>query len=780
MRITEIHVDRYGPLSRSAVEVEPGVHVLFGPNEAGKTLFLEATLRLLEPEITGTMPKLGRIEEGPHGYVRVSRTDGEIHGDGSESALAGTDVTPAHLANIFVVRESGLSLLSDEHSYYSSLTEHIGELHTTALDRVESELLERGRLTDTRRVLSSAEDSDDAARVRSRAGSLKDDVEAYVEEAEEEGLDGLEGRLVATRARQDEVRREVEALDRSEILRRHERLKDRLETYRDASEALQELEAFTRDTLRNLVRRRDSADTERSHVAEWEKKIEDHGGRVAELERRVDEKEDVLAPLEEREPDVDRLESRLTEFREQRGHGGRVGETERVALWTGAGLLGGGSLLQAASLVLGLGLDTVALAVVLLGALGVLGYGVLRYRRHRLEAERRALARAAASAGLEEDRPQTIAASIRNFRSRVEGLRERIEALEEEADRHRTRIETFRSQIDESRSEADELEAEIDDVLEEAGVESVKEYEERLERREELERDRDRARQSLVDALADPDDDDWREAVDAWKQQLDDLVEGIRGETEPPAEYDPAAHEERRETLAALEERQEELSARLEAHRDRIDRFERRLRDEISAEPFLDSRLELEARTVDGLRRLATDLDELIRRIDRDAEISRLALDVVDELRAAEERKITDLFASDGPATETFRRISDGRYREVRYDPEARSLTVTDEDGREFGPAQLSKGARDQLYLAARVGLAHRLLGEERGFFLLDDPLVAADRQRLTAAFEVLVSLAERGWQILYFTAKDEVREDMVDELSLPLTTFDARLQAGS
>lgn len=776
MRVTEIHVDRYGPLRRTTVEPGPGLHVLYGPNEAGKTLFLEALLRLVEPEITKAMPPVERVEDAPAGYVRAVRDGEEVHRDGAESLFAGTDVSPAHLANIFVVRESDLSLLSDEHSFYSSLTEHIGVLHTTALDRIEEELILRGRLTKKERRLSSAEDRDEAAEVRERARSLEEEIDEYVEEAEDEGLDELEGRLVATRSELESVRREVEALDRAEALDRHDTLRRRLEAYRDAAASLEELEAVDRESLQELVSARDARETERERVSGLREEIRGHEERLAELQGRIDEKRDELSPLAEREADVERLAARLGEVSPEGRTGSRAQDAERTALWTGAGLLAAGALVQTVSLFLGLGLDAVALTLVLLGALGLAGYVLLRGRRRGREEEERRLADEAARAGLDAEEPREIAASIRTYRSTVRGLRERIDELEKEADARRSQIDTLRAQVEESRETIAGQEATTGAILEEAGLESVDQYRGRVEEKEELDRRRETARQSLADALGEPPGGDWTEKAEAWERELGDLVEGIRREEAAPGEYDPDEHAAKREELERLEQRRDDLAGRLGDHRGRIERFERRAREEVDATPFLASPVELEARTVEGLRRLARRLGDLVERIDRDAEVSRLALEVLDELRAEEERKITDLFGDEGPATETFRRMADGRYRRVRYDPDERTLIVAEEGGGELRPRQLSKGTRDQLYLSARVGLAHRLLGEDRGFFVLDDPLVAADPDRLTAAFRVLVSLAEEGWQVLYVTAKEEVRDRIVGEFSLPLTTFDNRL----
>jgi uncharacterized protein YhaN len=72
---------------------------------------------------------------------------------------------------------------------------------------------------------------------------------------------------------------------------------------------------------------------------------------------------------------------------------------------------------------------------------------------------------------------------------------------------------------------------------------------------------------------------------------------------------------------------------------------------------------------------------------------------------------------------------------------------------------QLSTGTFDQLYFATRLALAHRLFGDEPGFLLLDDPFLASDRIRLSNQLEMLAGLSRQGWQILFFSVKDEVAQ---------------------
>ena len=120
-----------------------------------------------------------------------------------------------------------------------------------------------------------------------------------------------------------------------------------------------------------------------------------------------------------------------------------------------------------------------------------------------------------------------------------------------------------------------------------------------------------------------------------------------------------------------------------------------------------------------------------------------------------------------------FQAITDDRYTGVTYDADERLLQVH-RDGQEvLTPKQLSHGTTEQLYFSARVGLAEQLLSSEPGFFLLDDAFLPADRTRLQEGFDVLRELADDGWQILYFTAKDEVGNDLVETHDLHCRMLD-------
>jgi uncharacterized protein YhaN len=100
--------------------------------------------------------------------------------------------------------------------------------------------------------------------------------------------------------------------------------------------------------------------------------------------------------------------------------------------------------------------------------------------------------------------------------------------------------------------------------------------------------------------------------------------------------------------------------------------------------------------------------------------------------------------------------LSGGRYRELHVDEDL-NVTVRVPERTDLVPADsLSRGAMDQIYLAARVALAEVATGGAEAPLLLDDSLAHFDDIRLAAALACLGELAASR-QILLFTCHGRV-----------------------
>lgn len=103
-----------------------------------------------------------------------------------------------------------------------------------------------------------------------------------------------------------------------------------------------------------------------------------------------------------------------------------------------------------------------------------------------------------------------------------------------------------------------------------------------------------------------------------------------------------------------------------------------------------------------------------------------------------------------------------GRYRRMRHDEEEGLILITDDD-EEYPLREASTGAREQAMLAMRLGFASTLMRGSSAFLVLDDAFQHSDWPRRSNLVDRVVSIAESGWQVLYFTMDDHIRTLFLD-----------------
>jgi DNA repair exonuclease SbcCD ATPase subunit len=97
-------------------------------------------------------------------------------------------------------------------------------------------------------------------------------------------------------------------------------------------------------------------------------------------------------------------------------------------------------------------------------------------------------------------------------------------------------------------------------------------------------------------------------------------------------------------------------------------------------------------------------------------------------------------------------RLTGGRYRRVRVDDTTLDIRVfAPERGDWIAAEELSQGTLDQVYLAARLGLVRLVTQDCRPPMVFDDPFVTFDDDRATRAVAILRQLAA-DFQVIYLT----------------------------
>ena len=268
--------------------------------------------------------------------------------------------------------------------------------------------------------------------------------------------------------------------------------------------------------------------------------------------------------------------------------------------------------------------------------------------------------------------------------------------------------------------------------------------------------------------------------IERLKAQLDGLVGKAPRETLPGLR-DAAALEIEQKTSAldalgpiAKEPRARE---RLEVEvRDSEDALGRARDDEANA------RARVEANTVDAeqvaeqAERLATGLERL-NALQRRQRVYAATLDAIDRAEQATMKTATRYL--EAHMVRDLAIATDGRYRRVKVDDRTLDIEVYAPERADWVPVgALSQGTVDLVYLIARLGLVRLVTGDRRPPLVFDDPFVTLDDDRAARALELLKAVAS-DFQVIYLTTSDryDAAADAVVELLGPTAVDQAPVE---
>jgi uncharacterized protein YhaN len=145
----------------------------------------------------------------------------------------------------------------------------------------------------------------------------------------------------------------------------------------------------------------------------------------------------------------------------------------------------------------------------------------------------------------------------------------------------------------------------------------------------------------------------------------------------------------------------------------------------------------------------------------------------IEEIKKQEEKLLTESINSE-EITKILTEITAGKYQKIKIEGDDIILSTNTED---YSIKDLSTGAKEQILLAIRIGIARKLLGNNSAFLILDDAFQHVDWEKRPLIVESLVQLSKSGWQIFYFTMDDNIKnlfeekkksKESVEILNLP------------
>ncbi|KXB00220.1 hypothetical protein AKJ41_04260 [candidate division MSBL1 archaeon SCGC-AAA259O05] len=226
MRMKEINISRYGPIRD--INWTPGgeIQPIYGPNESGETLLVEAMTRIFGGEDISLPEGVERVTEKPEGYIIVEMNGEEEKISFDNPLCEHLSVDPDELNNTLVVRNSDLRIESED-QFYERVSDKLSGLWTDGIRRVEEELKKLGRLTDTLK-LSNKKGFDKAKDQLRDAKELRKNVKDYLEEAEKEGISKLEAQKLSAESKTNKLEKREEKLKLGKLLEAHKSASDAL------------------------------------------------------------------------------------------------------------------------------------------------------------------------------------------------------------------------------------------------------------------------------------------------------------------------------------------------------------------------------------------------------------------------------------------------------------------------------------------------------------------------------------------------------------------------
>lgn len=168
-----------------------------------------------------------------------------------------------------------------------------------------------------------------------------------------------------------------------------------------------------------------------------------------------------------------------------------------------------------------------------------------------------------------------------------------------------------------------------------------------------------------------------------------------------------------------------------------------------------------DAKMTDGWDRILFSIDQKLEEVETDLRglkakciAQKLISEVSVELQKSEDEKIQEGLKSSGIIGNIFQITQ--KYNELDY--VAGEIFLKDEFGR-FPLSQLSTGAIEQVFLALRIGFALKAAGLDSLFLILDDAFQFSDWERRPRLVDLVLDLAEDGWQIIYFSMDNHIRD---------------------
>jgi uncharacterized protein YoxC len=753
VKIKEFRIHRYGPLGESGVVKLGQFNLFYGNNEDGKTLTLEALVHFLLGKRAKIFPGIERVDHRPEGYLLLQDENGneyKLPEAGDVSQIFG--ITAEEYRNLFIIRNSDLTI-SRESEFYDAISERLTGLHTGTIQKIKQKIRDIAGFTPTMDVVNTRESHYLKKRLL-QAEELREECAALLAEAEENEYEQLEEQLVTLQKKIQGAEKHIALLNKARQRERYQKGRKQLDKLYQAQNTLTTLPPLNEDTYLTWQRLESQIETREKELQKAQHQAQNLEEELSEVQKQLLARLNQFEPLRNRKYAADsQLRPILQQIAEYQKSNARLLSSRPFFLTTIAisllvSLLSlGGVIWQPGNTPMLIVAASSATATFLLALFYYLRFvdpsGEYQVRKTEALALGKKLQLPAENI---DQLTESLTALERDFQMRqmeIQEIENRVHFLEKAY--QNIRIE----RINELSRNLEELRKAVAEIRNSAKVASPQAYHEKLKQRQAMEAQIHQA-ETVLENMFGSAEGDLSAKIEYWENALEDLQRFVY--EAPSVAFDEKALEQISDEREQLLEQTQQTQQRLIEFRSRLADLERRIYEVVMPEEE-----RFPSRTLNDLKALQTMLEDFIAAHRKTQEKARKAIAIFEVMEREEREKIRDLFGEGSRISTIYSEITDALYPAVYYDADEGGIRILRSDGKQLQPSWLSSGAYDQLYFAVRIALGEQLLKSEKGFFILDDPFLKSDSKRLRQQLEMLVELSRQGWQILYFSAKDEI-----------------------
>ncbi|HQM15734.1 MAG TPA: AAA family ATPase [Candidatus Woesebacteria bacterium] len=769
MQIKRLFLKNYGPIREQDYLFESGFNLVFGKNEQGKSLSFDGLVKLLFKKASKKIKAIDRVQDDPAqmgGFVELSYQQNgttqtsKLKQETSLTDLTGLDVDTC--LNLFLIRNSELSIgsdFADQDRFLTSITDRLTGLQTTAITRTKQQLRDLAQITETNRFQSTQNNQKLAERLQQIKQLLqpKEKIAQLIKQDEQEAWSKMEQQLYHDQQLLQDISLQIEEQLTAQKKEEYLELERLIESLKETNKQLEELGSIVPEQLETLHLTQQAETALKAQQKELQNEIQDKKDRTKELERKLAKiNEQIESSTLVREEIERSLQPESLLLMQQAAQI----EAQQHQPWK--------QILIVASILLIISLffvtkeshwsNLIASLIFTIGTcLSGIKYFLILQQRQQFDTKLKRIQ-------LEMAKLDISAKNLEEVTKKITDLKQESARLNSARLTLTTEQKALRDDLSEIRDKKmgkitaliTQQQQSLRSIFDECQVKSEQELIDKLRQKQNLESQQQRqlvlAESKLGKPIASED------TISFYEQEL--ALRTYEKEIAISINFDSSR-------LASLQTEQGKLNQRIEIHQRALQTLKQDLQTiQREVAPLLPNYTQpVLLEQISDLIQFRQELVQYYNHHIQQRQQALILIALLEEIEAQEKEKVTALFSSDGQIASLFEHITQGEYVGVVYDQVAHTIRVQHKNGQALLANQLSSGTYDQLYFAVRVGLGQQLLADQTGFFIVDDPFLKADQERLSQQLDTLLDLAKKGWQIIYFSAKQEVLSYLQDRV---------------